>query len=189
MNKRRVTLRDIAERAKLSRAAVSFALRNHPRMPQSTIDRVQIDRARTRLRARPRRVEIDGPRPRQPIDSLPGDHRVADCVADRGGLASLSQKPPHFRRRATPGRKPRLPAGTLLVAGRGDDRKARRVHPAGARGRGRHRGAAPRRHDDDRFRMVGLLHRGDRALARGPRHPPRRKRPRRQFRIGPAKNS
>ncbi len=42
MNKRRVTLRDIAERAKLSRAAVSFALRNHPRMPQSTIDRVQI---------------------------------------------------------------------------------------------------------------------------------------------------
>ena len=41
MNKRRVTLRDIAERAKLSRAAVSFALRNDPRMPQTTIERVQ----------------------------------------------------------------------------------------------------------------------------------------------------
>ncbi len=41
MNNRRVTLREIAERAKLSRAAVSFALRKHPRIPQATIDRVQ----------------------------------------------------------------------------------------------------------------------------------------------------
>jgi LacI family transcriptional regulator len=41
MKKGRVTLRDIAERASLSRTAVSLALRNHPSIPASTIARVK----------------------------------------------------------------------------------------------------------------------------------------------------
>lgn len=41
MKKNRVTLRDIAERAGLTRAAVSYALRNHPSIPRHTVERVR----------------------------------------------------------------------------------------------------------------------------------------------------
>lgn len=41
MNERRVTLADIAVRAKVHVTTVSLALRNHPRLPASTRDRIQ----------------------------------------------------------------------------------------------------------------------------------------------------
>lgn len=41
MKERRITLREIAERAGLTRAAVSYALRNHPSIPRCTVERVR----------------------------------------------------------------------------------------------------------------------------------------------------
>ena len=197
----RITIRDIAERAGVSKGAVSYALNGRPGVSDDTRDRIlsiaqrarlvseprgarALGRARRRVRPRARTAGADA-RARAVLHGVPRRRRV-------GALGALDRAHDPARRGRRAGDRG-LPAlvGRASRRRRADGRPARR-RPArrGARAaraagrRGRRSGRKPRSTSglarrSVRDRRGGAVPRGARAQAHRPRHRRRRVRPHR----------